>query len=284
MILFEDRAATVLYNVLTKIKNQKFLLPLNVCPIVPDTLLKAGKEFEFCDIDLDTLCIDKELIVDKIEQDESIDGLLFVKTFGIEFDIEPFYKRVKSIKKGLFIIDDMCPCIQSFEHDMENSHADMALFSSGYSKYVDIGFGGYGFVKESQFKNIFEDKEYTDEFLVYKQEIQTKIELMKEHKKRINTIYKETIDSKYYLGEAWDNWRFSLLVENKEEILKEIFKVDGLFASSHYPQVDYEYVKTPQENSNTRKIHNKILNLFNDFRYDEDKALQTAKIINKVAR
>jgi len=284
MILFEDRAATVLYKVLTKIKNKKFLLPLNVCPIVPDTLIKAGKEFEFCDIELDTLCMDSSLIFDKIKEDESIDGLLFVKTFGVEVNTQPLYQKVKSMKNDLFIIDDMCPSIQRFDYDIENSYADMALFSSGYSKYVDIGFGGYGFVKEREFRDIFENQTDTDEFIAYKREIEENIKLMRVHKKSLNDIYKEIIDPKYYLGDKWNNWRFSLMVENKGEILEEIFKVDGLFASSHYPQVDYEYVKSAQKNSNTKKIHDKILNLFNDFRYDKEKAIQTANIVNKVIK
>ena len=107
MILFEDRAATVLYNVLKKIKNKKFLLPLNVCPIVPDTFLKADKEFVFVDIDLDTLCMDEKLILQKLEEDESIDGVLFVKTFGIELGTEPLFQEIKSINKDIFISIDM---------------------------------------------------------------------------------------------------------------------------------------------------------------------------------
>jgi len=284
MILFEDRAATVLYNVLTNIKQKKFLLPLNVCPIVPDTFLKANKEFEFVDISLTTLCMDEELVFQKIVEDKSIDGILFVKTFGIEFDVEPFYKKIKEHNKEIFIIDDMCPSVQRFDCDIENSFADMKLFSSGYSKYIDIGYGGYGFVKENQFKEIFEDKTTLTSFVEYKQIIQEKIPLMKQHKATLNRLYKEKIDIKYHLGEVWNGWRFSLLVENKEEILEEVFKVDGLFASSHYPQVDYNYVKNPVQNSNTNIIHSQIINLFNDFRYDIDKAEQTIEIINKVIR
>jgi len=282
MTLFEDRAATVLYNVLTNIKQKKFLLPQNVCPIVPDTFLRANKEFEFVDISLATLCMDEDLAFQKIVDDKSIDGILFVKTFGIEFDVEPFYKKIKKYNKEIFIIDDMCPSVQRFDCVIENSFADLKLFSTGYSKYIEMGYGGYGFVKKDYFKEIFEDKTTQTSFVKYKQIIQEKIPLMQQHKSTLNRLYKEKIDIKYHLGEVWNGWRFSLLVENKEEILEAIFKVDGLFASSHYPQVDYNYVKNPMQNSNTNIIHSKIINLFNDFRYDIDKAEQTIEIINKV--
>jgi dTDP-4-amino-4,6-dideoxygalactose transaminase len=281
MILFEDRAASVLHKVLASIKNKKFLLPLNACPIVPDTFLKADKEFEFCDINLETLCMDENLILEKITQDKTIDGLLFVKTFGIEFDVQPLFKKIKSINKDIFIIDDMCPCIQEFDYDIESSYADMALFSSGYSKYVDIGYGGYGFLKDDKFKNIFKDKTEVKEFVEYKDEILRQIPLMKKHKEELNKIYQDNIPKHLHLGDKFNNWRFSILLDNKDEILEEIFKVDGLFASSHYPQVDFDYTPNPVKNSNTKKIHDEILNLFNDFRFTKEKAYQIVDIINR---
>lgn len=281
MILFEDRAASVLYNVLKSINNKKFLLPLNVCPIVPDTFIRANKEFEFCDIDLDTLCMDENLILEKINQDNTIDGILFVKTFGIEFDIQPLFKQIKSINKDIFIIDDMCPCIQEFDYDIENSCADMALFSSGYSKYVDIGYGGYGFLKDEKFKNIFDDKATTKDFLEYKHKILKQIPLMKKHKEELNNIYLENIPPHLHLGNKFNNWRFSILIKDKDKILEEIFKIDGLFASSHYPQIDFNYTSSPLKNSNTKKIQDQIINLFNDFRFTKEKAYQIVDIINR---
>lgn len=280
MILFENRASIVLFNVLKEIKNTKFLLPLNVCPIVPDTFIKANKRFEFIDINIDTLCMDEELIIKKIQEDSTIDGILFVKTFGIEFDIQPLYKKIKELNNDIFIIDDMCPCIQEFDYDIENSYANMALFSSGYSKYVDIGYGGYGFLKDKEFKNIFEDKTNVQNFIEYKDEILKQIPLMKKHKSELNKIYQDNIPKHLHLGDKFNNWRFSILIKNKDEILEEIFKINGLFASSHYPQVDYNYVANPVKNSNTKKIHDEILNLFNDFRFTKEKAYQIVDIIN----
>lgn len=284
MILFENRASTVLLNVLKETKNKKFLLPLNVCPIVPDTFIKANKIFEFIDINIDTLCMDEELIINRIQEDSTIDGILFVKTFGIEFDIQPLYKKIKELNSDIFIIDDMCPSIQKFDYNIENSYANLALFSSGYSKYVDIGYGGYGFLKDNEFKNIFYDKSEQKDFLEYKQNILEKIKLMKIHKKELNTIYKTNIPKKYHLGDKFNNWRFSILVENKDEILNAIFEVDGLFASSHYPQVDFDYVKNPIKNSNAKKIHDNIVNLFNDFRFTKEKAYRIVNIINSNLR
>lgn len=280
MVLFENRAATVLYNVLSKLSNKnKFLLPLNICPIVPETFMKAKIEFEFIDINFDTLCIDEKLLIDKIENDDKIGGILFVKTFGIKLDTEEIFKKIKNINDNIFIIDDKCPCIQEFDCDIEESYADMALFSSGYSKYVDIGYGGYCFIKQ-KYKDMFIDKSNTHEFSEYKKQITSIIPKMKSHKKELNSIYTNGIDKKYHLGEKFDTWRFSIMVENKEEILKKIFEVEGLFASSHYPQSEYATQYLNKE-TNTKIVHDKIINLFNDFRFNREKAQQVVSIVNK---
>ena len=70
-------------------------------------------------------------------------------------------------------------------------------------------------------------------------------------------------------------------MDNKDKVLEEIFKVSTLFASSHYPQIDYDYVDKPLQNSNTKKIHNNIINLFNDFRFNPEQANTVVKIINR---
>lgn len=281
MIIFEDRAATVLYKTLKSLKNKnKFLLPLNICPIVPDTFIKANINFEFVDINLKTLCMDENIVLEKIKKDKNIDGILFVKTFGININTEDFFKNIKSINNNIFIINDMCPSIQQFDINIEETVADMVLFSSGYSKYVDIGYGGYGFLKGHSFSNIFEDKTKDTHFLEYKNKILTQIPIMQKHKSELNSIYINNLPKDIFLGEEFNNWRFSILVDNKEKILDDIFKIEGLFASSHYPQVDYNYSSNPIKNSNAQKIHNRIINLFNDFKFNKEKAHKVADIIN----
>ena len=284
MILFEDRASTVLYKVLSVIENKKFLLPLNICPIVPDTLIKANKEFEFIDISLDTLCMSQNKALKKIQDDNSIDGILFVKTFGIEFNIQPFYKKIKEINNDVFIIDDMCLCVPRFNYDIENSYADMSFFSSGYSKYVDIDYGGYGFIEDKKFRKNFQDVSKNKYFLEYKKTIIDRIKPIKMHKDELNCIYKANIPRKYHLGNEFTNWRFSFLADNKDEILQAIFNKENLFASSHYPQIDYEYKDNPMQNSNVNKIHKNIINLFNDFRFTKEQAYLVTEIVKQHIR
>ena len=281
MILFRNRAAIVLYEALMTLdKDKKFLLPLNICPIVPDTFLKANIKFEFIDININTLCMDENLALEAIKNDSSIGGILFVNTFGTKIDSEVFYRKIIGTNPDIFIIDDQCLSVQDFAFDIDNSFASLALFSSGYSKYVDIGYGGFGFLKDNEFKRFFQDNSKSEDFLAYRADIKEKIPLMRKHKDKMNSIYRRNISSDLHLGESFENWRFSILINNKELLLEKIFQEEDLFASSHYAAVDCKYVDNPIKDSNSHKIASKIVNLFNDFRFTEEKAIKTAEIVN----
>ena len=158
MILFETRASVILYNVLFSLKkfgflkkDSVFLIPLNVCPIVPAVFLKAGVKFDFVDISLETLCIDETLLIRRAIEDKNIKGILFVKTYGTEYEPLEAFKIIKNKNKNIFLIDDCCLKAPDFDYDINKSLSDLVLFSTGYSKYVDIGWGGFGFLKDKYF-------------------------------------------------------------------------------------------------------------------------------------
>lgn len=315
MELFESRASVILYNILlsNNFKN-KFILPLNICPIVPITFLKAGIEFEFIDIQIDNLCIDQNKVFERIQKG-NISGILFAHTFGIELNTDEFFKKVKDLNPDIFIIDDRCLMIPTFDFNINVEYSDLILYSTGYVKYVDIDWGGYGFLKDSYKyekikikyeakyleyllknvqKSISENKEFVykdnnwlgssinpyKDFSAYKEKILGKIEDIAIHKKELNSIYKNNIPKEFHLGEEFNTWRFSLLLEDKEKVLTQIFE-NKLFASSHYKEIDYLFNKKVDKNSNAKKISNKILNLFNDFRFTKNMAYDVSEIIRK---
>ncbi|MDB2543597.1 hypothetical protein N9X63_00825 [Woeseiaceae bacterium] len=281
MIIFRDRASTVLYEVLSALDNHtKFLMPVNICPVVPETFLKANIKFDFIDINLKTLCMDEVLALKSIKNDSSIGGVLFVNTFGVDIEVEEFFQKLKNINPDIFIIYDQCLSIQDFEFNPDESLSSLALFSSGYSKYVDLGFGGYGFLKNNEFNETFKDNSKDKSFLDYKVNVKNEISLMQKHKSKLNSIYKKGIPSYLHLGQEFENWRFSILIDEKDKLLEAIFKEDDLFASSHYEPLDHKYSDNPIINSNAKVISSRIVNLFNDFRFTDAKAKRVVKIIN----
>jgi hypothetical protein len=83
-----------------------------------------------------------------------------------------------------------------------------------------------------------------------------------------------------HLGREFENWRFSILVDDKDGLLKKIFQEDELFASSHYVPIDDKYVDNPSQGSNSHKVANRIVNLFNDFRFTKEMAIKVVQVIN----
>lgn len=312
MIIFKNRASAILFDVLKSIDNNKpFILPANVCPIVVATFLKAGVNFEFVDISKKTLCINEEIILKKIKEFPNFyNGILFVRSYGTEGNFKDFFKKVKDINSDIFIIDDCCLNIPKFKN-IKTENVDMTLFSTGYSKFADIDFGGFAYIRDdfsynsrnltyskskleelvSQFKNVisrnkkfnYEDTNWLDtskpkiSFSQYKNIINKKIISIKKRKKKLNDIYSTRLPNKIQLKSKYQNWRFNILVPQKKELLDKIFS-RNLFASSHYASLDGIF--SDGKSINAEKLSSYIVNLFNDKRFNEEKAEKISRIIS----
>lgn len=313
MAILENRASTILYNILMSIEDYKpFLMPSNVCPIVPITFLKARKAFEFVDISETTFCIDEQSVIDRLRKRPGYyGGVLFVRTYGIEGSYEYFFKQIKEIDEGIIIIDDKCLAMPDFSFD-NNSLADITLFSSGYGKFVDLGYAGYASINDKlkyhkwptsynkkylseiikAYKYAIENKkrfEYSDtdwldnnkslvSFPAYQKLIAREIEENIKLKNLINQIYVINLPSEIQLESKYQNWRFNILVPQKELLLENIFK-NGLFASSHYASLDGIF--SSGKSLNAEKLHSNVINLFNDKYFSKEKAEKITDIVNE---
>ncbi|MBD3362740.1 DegT/DnrJ/EryC1/StrS aminotransferase family protein [Candidatus Dojkabacteria bacterium] len=314
MVIYEPRASAILYNFLKTYDTSKtFILPANICPIVPLTLLKASKKFEFIDITLHDYCLDREKVLYVINKHpQKYAGIIFVHTYGAIQDTENFYEDIKRINKEILIIDDRCLCIPETNYDYKESSQDLTIFSTGYAKYVDFGYGGFGFLNKKikyhkfhldydeedllritkQYKKCIKDKErfiYKDNNWLdntkfkfskaeYFQRIKNGIGEASRVKKEINKIYREKLPQSIFLPGKFQNWRFNILIPNKEKIIKEIFNA-GLFASSHYNSLVPLFFNSEAEKASY--LQKRIINLFNDKYFSSDKAKKICKIINK---
>src|SRR5436190_20628723 len=81
-IVQAPRACAILYRVLVSRREKRpWLLPANICPVVPLTFMKAGIAFELVDISSETLHMDLETVRRRIQQDK-FGGLLYAPTYG----------------------------------------------------------------------------------------------------------------------------------------------------------------------------------------------------------
>lgn len=272
--VFAYRANKILYNF---IKSNNIIgtviLPSNICKDVVEVLQYAGLNLKFLDISQNTLCLDENQIKECINE---VSVLLFVHTYGIERDFDNLFFELKEIKPSLIIIDDKCLCIPDLEMKTKTC-SDLVLYSTGEKKQIDLGRGGIGYVTQ---KYKYEDIEINDsscltnEYWQFDRKLfeQKKQEVIS-HKCILNTIYFDKLSNINQLPKEFQNWRFNILTDKKEQILKALF-AEGLFASSHY--------KTHVLATNADKIYNNVINLFNDQYYTVEQAIKTCEIINKI--
>ena len=311
-IIYKRRASAILYEYLLNIQNDGyFLIPANVCPIVPITLLKLNKKFELMDVNREDMCMNLDCVYDLIQKNrKKYSGIIYVDSYGLEKNVEEYFKSFKEKDNDFLIIHDKCLTIPDFEP--KQTFADLALFSTGYGKVVDVGMGGFAinynpnyanmiisnmneYSKydmenlEKQYKKSIQKKEmfvYSDskwldlrspetDFLDYKTNVINTVTKIMNHKKKLNNIYKNNLSFKSI---ASNIWRYNIFLKNAKEIEK-IIKREGLFCSRHYASLSMVFSK--QDMPNASFVEERVLNLFNDFHVDEKYAYEIVKIINE---
>lgn len=307
-----NRACSLLYSYLKKSDTKGFwLIPVNVCPVVPLTFCLARIPFEFVDIDPQTLCLDLNKTLSKIESSPSkYDGMIFVRSYGYLYNTSVEFSIIKAASVGFKIIDDRCLCIPERSPDLFNS--DMVLYSTGHCKQIDLGSGGIAFYSSFFQYKIDEYLQYNNVDIesIYKKAFQSgqplnevpegwlKMETLfpnedyfymieKRKNKRLsqrallNNIYNSNLPNNIKFPVEFQEWRFNIKVpaEKKEIILKNLFK-NNLFASCHYHSANKLFDNGVYTNSDN--LFDQVINLFNDDYYTEDQAFMTCNIINQI--
>lgn len=205
------------------------------------------------------------------------------------------------------VVDDRCLCVPDFEG---NPSADVTLYSTGYAKIVDLGFGGYAFIKdevfykparltfnenhhariEDTYKKAVQDRTRytyhdcdwldTNESLPgwneYCQQIEDNLQVSLAQRERLNKIYSSVLPLEMQLPQGFQMWRFNIRVGNKPRILKAIFDA-GLFASSHY--VSLTGIMTDGTAPEADRLAGEAINLFNDHHFDPQRAGWICEVI-----
>ncbi len=313
MFVIEARASTILYNFLMANPTRgKYLLPANICPIVPLTFLKAKVGFDLVDISLDTYRVNESKLVSILHaQKDKYAGVLYTHPYG-EMDTPlRFFQSIKNIHKDIAIIDDRCLCLPNFE-EPETNAIDLVLWSSGYGKMVDLGSGGFGWIstdrnyfslklpfsavdlvnQEKQYKlaiqeskkfsyhesNWLETQLFWDRH-TFCSEVKKALHKSLPERLLINEIYERNIPKKYQFSKQYQTWRFNISIPNKSELIHRLF-AKQMFASSHYASLGPAFSDTGYF-ENTEKVARSVVNLFNDHHYNTEMAKMTCDIINE---
>ncbi|MFZ5820748.1 MAG: hypothetical protein ACOYYJ_12685 [Chloroflexota bacterium] len=308
-IVQAPRASAILYNLLTsRADSRPWLLPANICPIVPLTFFKAGAPFDLVDISAETLHLDLEQAEGRLKRG-GYGGLLYAHTYAEPSTPSAFFQSVKSRYPDVLLVDDRCLCAPDLEPDVEFA-ADAALYSTGYAKIVDLGRGGYAFLKdevpycpsrlpfsgrdyeqvETAYKRAVQERAWfayqggdwlqTDADLPswsdYRRRIQQGLKESLAQRAALNAVYADLLPVEVQLPPAYQAWRFNIRVKNRERVLAAIFKA-GLFASSHYASL--AGIMAPGQCPNAEALAGEVINLFNDHHFDLQKVRQACAVI-----
>jgi len=272
--------------------------------------MKAERAFEFVDIDDDTFGMSPTLTLRRLRQISSdVAGVLYVRPYGAMNDVSAFFLELRSEKADIVLIDDCCLAPPQTVQ-LKAQLVDLVLYSTGYAKYVDLGFGGYGFLRADLDEKLakpenFERHDLDELTWDYKNAIQLGHEFRYQdsdwldlsplgmsvesylslvanaviaatsHKRQLNEIYRSHLQSEIQLSQVFQWWRFNVLVPNKKELLDLLIK-EGLFASSHYAALNGIF--GPGEGVNAKRVQKNIVNFFNDFHFDGQRALRVAQL------
>ena len=270
-LLTANRATKLLYNFL-KVNNisGKVLLPANICPEVVKTLHYAGMTTQFVDLQVETLCIHQDAVL-SLAKEASV--LLFVHTYGIEHDFYTFFEQVREQNPDIIIVDDKCLCLPDLE--VKDSAADLVLYSTGERKLVSLGGGAIGYLADQWEYDEVEVEESellsNELWLLDPKQLYMRMDTIIAHKEKLNSIYRSMLPEAMQLPDAYQHWRFNILVPNKEQILAALAAED-IPAESPSPALDEACVVAS-------KLHTLAIQLYNDKRLTQEQAVRACEII-----
>jgi hypothetical protein len=185
------------------------------------------------------------------------------------------------------------------------------LFSTGYAKLVDLGYGGYAFLRpvvdyhpqalsfrqidldavEQAYRASIASRQpfhYLDSdwlqaepvpvWDAYRRQIGEAVPGSRVHRLGLNTVYTSRLPAEICLPDRFQLWRFNIRLADQPAVLKAIFAA-GLFASSHYASL--AGIFAPGSRPQAEALAAGVINLFNDHHYTVAMAEQTCDIIRK---
>jgi hypothetical protein len=315
MIVVEQRASSVLFRVLSeRTVDKPVLLAANACPVLPLTLAKARVPYELLDIDPRTLCLDTTAAMARLKAaPNAYGGVIFVRSYGFSEE-NSFFDEIKQVSPHLFIVDDRCLCAPEFWRPLP-APVDLSLYSTGYAKYVDLGWGGAGVVRKAMSpvnrRDPFESSALADITNRFKAALDARATFTYQdsawldlseptmpladfernvaeaqtqsaaRKAELNALYSAGIPKQLQLRDAFQQWRFNILVDDVRMALEAITEA-GLFASNHYSPLTGVFGQG--EAPVTTLLHRHVVNLFNDRYFDAPRAKRIIDVVQRVCR
>ncbi len=130
-------------------RGDEVIVPNYYLPVLIPIIKSKGLVPVFCDIDPQTLSIDKNQVLEKINSNTRF--VILTHMFGVMQNAESFVSEVKKRKKDIFIIEDSAHAFGSKERAKAGLFGDFSLFSFNYIKTLSTLEGGMLLVNNQQY-------------------------------------------------------------------------------------------------------------------------------------
>ena len=270
-------------------KKTEVLIPSVCCPSVLFAVNITGLKPVFIDMEFKRFNMSITDIKKKINKNTL--AVICVHCFGIAADINLLKKSLN--KKKISIIEDACLIFGGkSENGLHHGNkGDMAVFSFGYEKIIDLNSGGLIILKSVQdkilakkilrnnkffSKKIFKNSKFLSKFKKIKENINTRFVNAKKFEEKLNgkNIIKPKITNEDVI------WRYSIIIKKNREKLIEVAKKKGLIITSHYPALDK--FQTNSKLKNSKLFDKNLINLFVKEGTTDEYIEKTCKLINRI--
>lgn len=142
------RASSLIYGISKAGPEGVFLIPANACPAVPLAVMEAGRQFEFIDIDPQSLslCVAQATRRIQTSSESKIAGVIYIHSYGYTARSDEDLQNLRNAMGAkAILIDDRCLSWPETQMSRFNrSPADAVIWSTGPKKSLDLNHGGYG--------------------------------------------------------------------------------------------------------------------------------------------
>jgi dTDP-4-amino-4,6-dideoxygalactose transaminase len=261
-LIFSGRGSSALYAILNSLGNmgRKILLPVNICEIVIPVIQLAGFSPVFYDVNPDTGNSGLKNIKSRYTGEEAV--LLAVHNFGVPLKIDLISEWAK--ENDIFLIEDVCNALGAvYKNVPVGNWGDAAIYSFGYSKIIELGFGGGLTVRESGLRQ--KVKELISSFDLYSelhkeadQEFQSKLRILrKDPGNQMPEIYRP-------LYEDYAKFLIYRLDEQSVNLIKDaLVDLDNILLSRYQKAMMYKNGISSSKISHIKEVPGQIFWRYN---------------------
>jgi len=272
------------------------VVPVNVCPLVAWTARVAGREVVFADLDPVTLDMRRPVCPSPPA------ALVYVRPYGATLSRHEVFAGWRAAWPATLIVDDACLAVPELDADACEPDADMTLFSTGHSKSVALGAGGYAWCSDRAQACLSQPLVRTmtrelrtgchrwtpdgpveelvcagapgPDWPAYADRIRREHALQKAHRDRLNAVYASGLLAASCLAPAYRNWRFHVFVKDPATAIATL-QAHRLFASRHFVPLSSDRERYPH----AWHCSDHVINLFNDRSYTSEMGLRTCEVL-----